>query len=113
VPWKSSGGGVIAVFKAYEYQRFEADLPLIKGHGGPINDCEFSPFNDSLLATASEDASIKLWIIPEEGIVKDVTDCDAELRGHAKKIILSRFHPCADMTIASAAADSTVRIWDV
>ena len=104
---------MIAVFKAYDYQRFEADLPLIKGHAGPINDFEFSPFNDNLLATASEDASIKLWVIPSEGIVKDVSEADAELRGHAKKIILSRFHPSADTTIASAAADMTVRIWDV
>ena len=104
---------MIAVFKAYDYQRFEADLPLIKGHAGPINDFEFSPFNDSLLATASEDATIKMWIIPEEGIVKDVTECDAELRGHSKKIIFSKFHPSADTTIASAAADMTVKIWDV
>ena len=104
---------MIAVFKAYDYQRFEADLPLIKGHAGPINDFEFSPFNDSLLATASDDATIKMWIIPEEGIMKDVTECDAELRGHSKKIIFSKFHPCADTTIASAAADMTVKIWDV
>jgi WD40 repeat protein len=66
-----------------------------------------------LLATASEDATIKMWIIPEEGIVKDVTECDAELRGHSKKIIFSKFHPSADTTIASAAADMTIKIWDV
>ena len=98
---------------AYKYQRFEADIPLIRGHGGPINDFEFSPFNDSLLATASDDGAIKFWIIPEEGIVKDVSECDAELRGHAKKIVFAKFHPSADCTIASAAADQSVRIWDI
>jgi coronin-1B/1C/6 len=113
VPWKSAGGGVIAVFKAYEYQRFEAGLPLIKGHAGPIIDFEFSPFNDHLLATASEDGTIKMWIIPEEGVVSDITESDAELRGHQKKLIFTKFHPSSDYTIASAAADSTVRIWDV
>lgn len=54
--------------KAFEYKRLEADLPLIKGHAGPVVDFDFSPFNDSLLATASEDATIKLWLIPDEGI---------------------------------------------
>jgi coronin-1B/1C/6 len=99
--------------RAYDFKRFEADLALIKGHAGPVTDIEFSPFNDFLLATASEDATIKMWIIPEEGIIKDVTECDAELRGHAKKVIFSKFHPSADTTLASAAADNTVRIWDV
>jgi coronin-1B/1C/6 len=56
------------VQKAYDYKRLEADVPLIKGHAGPVVDFEFSPFNDSLLATASEDGTIKLWVIPEEGV---------------------------------------------
>lgn len=103
----------MAVFKAYKYQRFEADLALLRGHGGPINDFEFSPFNDSLLATASDDGTIRAWFIPEEGVTKDITEADADLRGHTKKVMFSRFHPSADCTIASAAADSTIRIWDL
>jgi len=46
IPWKSGGGGVITVMKAYEYKRLEADQPLIKGHAGPIVDFEFSPFSE-------------------------------------------------------------------
>jgi hypothetical protein len=57
------------------------------------------------LATASEDGVIKMWIIPEEGITKDVSEPDAELRGHAKKLILAKFHPTADYTMGSAGAD--------
>lgn len=86
---------------------------MIKGHAGPVVDFDFSPFNDYLLATASEDGTIKIWVIPEEGITKDVSECDAELRGHAKKLILSRFHPSSDYTMASCGADNTVRIWDI
>lgn len=99
--------------KAYEYKRLEADVALIKGHAGPVVDFEFSPFNDSLLATASEDGSIKMWVIPDEGVTKDITVSDAELRGHAKKLIFTKFHPVADYTLASASADNTVRLWDV
>ena len=113
MPWKSVGGGVLVVLPAYKYCRLEADVPLIKGHGGPIVDFEFSPFNESLLSTASEDGTIKLWIIPPDGITEDTHQCDAELKGHAKKLILSRFHPTADYTMASGAADGTIRIWDI
>lgn len=65
--------------KAFDYKRLDATLPLIKGHSGPVVDFDFSPFNDNLLATASEDGTVKLWVIPEEGITKDVKEWDAEL----------------------------------
>jgi WD40 repeat protein len=99
--------------KAYDYKRLEADLPLIKGHSGPVVDFDFSPFNDNLLATASEDGTVKFWVIPDEGIIKDVMDCDAELRGHSKKVIFTKFHPGSDYTMATSGLDSTVRIWDI
>jgi coronin-1B/1C/6 len=61
IPWNSKGGGVIAVMKAFEFKKLEADIALIKGHAGPVVDFEFSPYNDSLLATASQDGTVKLW----------------------------------------------------
>jgi len=63
--------------------------------------------------TASEDASLKLWVIPEEGVVKDLTECDGELRGHTRKLIFSKFHPSADYTLASSSADNSIRLWDI
>jgi WD40 repeat protein len=54
-----------------------------------------------------------MWVIPDEGVTKDITTSDAELRGHAKKLIFTKFHPVADYTLASASADNTVRLWDV
>ena len=104
---------MISVVKAYDYKRLEADLPLIKGHAGPVIDFDFSPFNDNLLATASEDGTVKFWIIPDEGINKDVTEWDAELKGHSKKLIFAKYHPSSDYTIATSGADSTVRVWDI
>lgn len=99
--------------KAYSYARLEANLPLIRGHAGPVVDFDFSPFNDSLLATASEDGTVKLWCIPEEGITKDVLQSDAELRGHSKKLIFAKFHPSSDYTMATSGLDTTVRVWDM
>ena len=113
IPWKTRGGGVLSVVKAYDYKRLDPTIPLLKGHGGPIPDFEFSPFNSSLLCTASEDGLIKMWIIPEEGLEKDVEESDGELQGHTKKLVLIKFHPAADYTLASTAADNTIRIWDI
>lgn len=45
--------------------------------------------------------------------MKDVTECDAELRGHSKKLIFAKFHPSADYTMATSGLDTTVRVWDI
>jgi WD40 repeat protein len=79
---------VLAVQKAYDYKKLEADIALLKGHAGPVVDFDFSPFNDNLLATASEDGTVKLWNIQEEGVTKDITKWDAELASGTKKLIL-------------------------
>ena len=76
-------------------------------------DFDFSPFNDNLLATASDDGKIKFWLIPDEGITKNTTECDAELNGHSKKVVHAKFHPASDYTMVSSGADTTVRIWDI
>ena len=35
-------------------------IPLFKGHSGPVLDTDFNPFNDSVLASASEDGKVSL-----------------------------------------------------
>jgi WD40 repeat protein len=35
-------------------------IPLFKGHSAPVLDTDFNPFNDSLLASASEDGKVYL-----------------------------------------------------
>ena len=109
----SKGGGVLAVQKAFDFKRLEADIALIRGHAGPVVDFDFSPFNDNLLATASEDGTCKFWQIPEEGIAKDVNTAVGTLEGHNRKLIFAKFHPSADYTIATSGIDMTVRVWDI
>ena len=101
------------MFPAYKHFRFDKGVKLIKGHKGNVNDCAFSPFNDELLATASEDGSIKLWLVPETGITEHLTQADADLIGHTKKVLGVAWHRSVENMIASHSGDLTLRIWDV
>jgi len=118
------GGGPLVVGRHDRPGRFEdGTSPILKGHSGAVLDMEWSPFDDSLLATGSEDSKIKLWSIPdsweptdEKGLGKkseDFSDSMLDLEGHAKKVTLMRFHPTANNTLMSASADYTVKVWDV
>lgn len=118
------GGGPLVVGRHDRPGRFEDGAsPIFKGHSGTILDMDFSPFDDSMLATASEDSTIKLWSIPddweptdEKGMGKkgdDFSDSLMDLEGHRKKVTLCRFHPTASNTMMSCSADYTVKVWDI
>ena len=42
--------------------------PKINGHRGLIQDLEFSPFYENILATTSSDCTAKIWVLPEDGL---------------------------------------------
>ena len=65
----------MAVHAATDFTNFtkiKATMPIIGGHKGPIQDCDFSPFHDGCLATCSTDGTVKIWMIPEEGLKGNV-----------------------------------------
>lgn len=41
---------------------------MITGHKAKIADLSFSPYANNLLASASDDGTIKFWVIPDEGL---------------------------------------------
>jgi coronin-1B/1C/6 len=120
----AGGGGPVVVNRLDRPGRFEiARCSYISGHSGAVLDMDWSPFDDAMLATASEDTSIKIWSIPddweptdEKGNAKDgeqMKESIAELSGHKKKVTLLRYHPTVDNTLLSTSADHTVKVWDV
>lgn len=66
-----------------------------------------------MLATASADATLRLWAMPEGSLTESVDKAQAVLNGHSKKVMLLKWHPAAEWTIASAGQSGGVRIWDV
>lgn len=89
------------------------NTPVFKGHTGPIQDMDFSPFHDNMLATASGDATLRLWAMPAGRMEETSDQAAAILKGHSKKVMLLQWHPSAEMTLASAGQSGGVRIWDV
>jgi U3 small nucleolar RNA-associated protein 13 len=79
-------------------------LAAIPAHDKDINAVCISP-NDQLVASASQDKTIKLWRMP------DLTPVTV-LRGHRRGIWSIAFSPI-DQAIASASGDKTIKLWNI
>jgi coronin-1B/1C/6 len=91
----------------------ETNVPCLVGHHAAVLDFDFNPFDDSLIATGSEDTTVKLWGIPEGGLTKNVTEPLVDLHGHQKKVTHLIFHPTAANVLLSASGDNKVKLWDI
>jgi coronin-1B/1C/6 len=85
----------------------------LNGHSAAVYDTAWNPFNDNILATGSDDTTVKLWTIPDGGLTENVRDAAVTLTGHGKPVALLQWHPTAGNVLASAAKDPSVKIWDV
>ena len=88
-------------------------MPFIGGHTASVLDFDFNPFHDQILASASEDQTIKIWGIPQGGLTENINEPLVDLHGHGRKVTLLRFHPTASNLLASTSADQTVKLWDI
>uniref|UniRef100_A0A8C5V9P4 Coronin n=1 Tax=Microcebus murinus TaxID=30608 RepID=A0A8C5V9P4_MICMU len=112
VPLLSSGGQV-AVLELRKPGRLpDTALPTLQ-NGAAVTDLAWDPFDTHRLAVAGEDARIRLWRVPPEGLEEVLTTPEAVLTGHTEKIYSLRFHPLAADVLASSSYDLTVRIWDL
>jgi dipeptidyl aminopeptidase/acylaminoacyl peptidase len=74
------------------------------GHSGSVNSVAFSP-DGSLIASASTDATIRLWRVSDGVLLRTLT-------GHTSDVNSVAFSPDGNL-IASASSDNTVRLWRV
>lgn len=66
-----------------------------------------------MIASGSEDASVRVWQIPEGGLVRTLTEAVVELHGHQRRVGFIAWHPSANNVLLSAGADCKVIIWNV
>eukprot|EP01087_Luapelamoeba_hula_P012555 TRINITY_DN3504_c1_g1_i2.p1 TRINITY_DN3504_c1_g1~~TRINITY_DN3504_c1_g1_i2.p1 ORF type:complete len:959 (+),score=181.75 TRINITY_DN3504_c1_g1_i2:34-2910(+) len=121
VGWAATGGGSVALIPHTLTGKRGPTVPpitLVRAHSAQITDVAFSPFSDTVLATASEDTTIKVWNanynaegrVVEEASVAEPT---AVLRGHKRRVDALRWNPTAEGILASGSMDKSIRVWDV
>lgn len=115
VCWEAAGGGSFAVGTwTGQKGKWDGKNGLVAGHKGPVVDLDWNPFNDNLVASASEDCTVKIWSIPDAGLGdKNMVDAVQTLSGHKRKVGSVKFHPTANNVLASSGADYAVKIWDI
>lgn len=106
------GGGPVLVHKLSKKGRIGRGGNKVSVHKSKVLECAFSPFNDSLLATASDDCYACVTVVPDEEKFH-VTTANVKLEGHVKKVTNLAFHPTADNILATGSADSIVKLWDI
>ncbi|RKU21634.1 hypothetical protein C6499_21800 [Candidatus Poribacteria bacterium] len=93
----------VAVFFGFLPANF-AQEPTVLRHGGSVQTVKFSPVDNSLIASANDNGTIKLWNLQDDTVTT--------LRGHSRKIHSVAFSPDGQRLV-SGSDDWTFRLWDV
>ncbi|KAK8123632.1 hypothetical protein PG999_003550 [Apiospora kogelbergensis] len=119
VNWEASGGGAFAVIPLGEKGKVPDVIPLFRGHTSAVLDTDWNPFNDRIVASASDDGKVMIWEVPRDFTL--FTDAEepadvspvAKFGGHSRKVGQVLFNPAAENILASASGDLTIKLWDV
>lgn len=118
--WQASGGGAYAVIPLAHTGKLPDIFPLVRCHTAPVLDTAWSPFDDSLIASAGEDGRVALARIDEtvleaafsgDAEVADIEPLSGNKMGHGRKAGNLLWHPTAEGVLASASYE--VKLWDV
>ncbi|CAN7988059.1 unnamed protein product [Ixodes pacificus] len=110
---EAAGGGAFMVLPLNKTGRVDVNQPLVAGHKGPVLDIAWCPFNDNVIASASDDALVRVWHIPNLGLVRPLTEPLVELPGHERRVGQVLWHPSANNVLLSVGQDCKIIIWNV
>uniref|UniRef100_A0AAR2JAU3 Coronin n=1 Tax=Pygocentrus nattereri TaxID=42514 RepID=A0AAR2JAU3_PYGNA len=106
-------GGQIAVLELSQPGKLpDTALPTIQNSVNVADLC-WDPFDFHKLVVAGDDAKIRVWMVPEGGLLETLTEPRCILQGHTEKIYSIKFHPHASGLLVSSSYDMTVRLWDL
>ncbi|XP_072311558.1 uncharacterized protein coro1cb isoform X2 [Eucyclogobius newberryi] len=109
----ASGGGAFLVLPLNKTGRIDKVYPTVCGHTGPVLDIEWCPHNDQVIASGSEDCTVMVWQIPENGLESPLSEPVVVLEGHSKRVGIVSWHPTARNVLLSAGCDNQIVIWNV
>lgn len=110
---ESAGGGAFVVIPVAQFGRLETNFPKVCGHHGNVLDIKWSPFYDDIIASCSEDTSVRIWQIPEGGLKRNMSAALLELYGHSRRVGLIEWHPTSSGILLSAGYDYKVLVWNL
>ncbi|XP_046982633.1 coronin-2B-like isoform X2 [Schistocerca americana] len=108
-----AGGGTFVVLPISETGRLDFNASRVTGHRGPVLDIKWNPFNDNIIASCSDDCTVKLWYIPDNGLATHLSDWIVDLHGHKRRVGYIEWHPTAENILVSAGFDHLMIVWDV
>jgi len=109
---EAAGGGAFLVLPLEKTGRVDQDAPLVTGHKASVLDIQWCPHNDDVIASASEDCTVKVWQIPEGGLSQNLAEPVVDLVAHQRRVGLVVWHPSALNILLSAGSDNKIFIWN-
>jgi len=117
VPWQIAGGVAIVPLEKTGAVGDVGETPLILNQSEEgehnINELNFSPFDDHLLATAGQDGKARFWKIPFGGLRENITEALSTLDASSKRLLTVEFHPLSKNVVLTAGADYEIKLWDL
>ncbi|NWY69240.1 COR2A protein, partial [Erithacus rubecula] len=108
-----TGGGAFLVIPIKQTGKLDPHYPKVCGHKGNVLDIKWNPFNDFVIASCSEDTTVKIWDIPNRMQKGNITTPQKELTGHARRVGLIEWHPTAENILFSSGYDYKIMIWNL
>lgn len=110
---EAAGGGAFIAIPLSKYGRQDKDTPIIAGHKQSVTDIQWCPFNDNVIASASDDCTVKIWQVPDGGLFINMTEPIVSLEYHQRRVAFIQWHPTANNILMSVGADSKIVIWNI
>ncbi|KAH0544871.1 hypothetical protein FGG08_000950 [Glutinoglossum americanum] len=115
VNWEAGGGGAFAVIPINERGRLPEQIPLFRGHTGPVLDTDWCVF---------------IWAVPKGFTLYTPKDTEprhvaplSKLSGHSRhadarshtsrKVGHVLFNPSAENILGTSSGDYTIKLWDI
>ena len=111
VTWDTNGVNVGVLPLEATGRQDPRSVRRLRAHSDLVTDLSFSPFDDGLLATGSQDQKVKIWRIGSSGLSNDLSSAEEELED-SRRVERLRWHPAADCLLATAAG-LQAKVWDL
>ncbi|XP_054462820.1 coronin-7 [Anoplopoma fimbria] len=107
---EQAGGGMLGLSSVKPGSDGQWTVTQISCHSDLMTDMDFSPFDESLLATCSRDETVKLWRLCDPEL-QQPSGPELTLRPGQGRLELVLFHPTSSGLLAVGATKSPL-IWD-